>query len=126
MVNSKLSTSSSFSSCHECKKHATIGQKVAEFVCNACLFCVCCPLSIFWCCLKLPCKIGWRSAKRARQESCCGSSKKVFATYSSFSDIDSDTQTGKVCKTSRSMTCAETTNHRTRSSPFRACALFYK
>lgn len=121
MVNSKLSSSSSFSASHQCNKHPKSGKKVAEFVCNTCLFCVCCPLSILWCCLKLPCKIGWRSAKRAGQETCCGSSKKVFAMYSSFSDIDSDTQTGKVSKTSRKLTSAERVNHRTRRFPFRSC-----
>lgn len=121
MVNSKVSSSSSLSCSLECKKHATYGKKIAEFVCNTCLLSVCCPLSIFWCCLKLPCKIGWLSAKRARQEVCCGSSKKVFAMYSSFSDIDSDTQTGKVSKTCRNLTCAEPLNHRNKS--FHFCAL---
>ncbi|OAY59228.1 hypothetical protein MANES_01G015000v8 [Manihot esculenta] len=65
--------------------------KVVEFTCSACLFCVCCPLCIACCCIKLPCKICWKAAKFAcrNYRICCGSKKKVYASYSSFSDIDS-------------------------------------
>ncbi|KAL5748855.1 hypothetical protein ACOSP7_025898 [Xanthoceras sorbifolium] len=62
-------------------------EKVIEFACSACLLCVFCPLSIVWCCIKLPCKLAYRAA---RHRTCCGSEKRVFAAYSSFSDIDSD------------------------------------
>ncbi|KAJ6293590.1 hypothetical protein OIU76_021776 [Salix suchowensis] len=66
--------------------------KAVEFACSACLFCVFCPLSIVWCCIKLPCKIGCRAAGQARKRfpRCChcGSEKKFYSSYSSFSDMD--------------------------------------
>ncbi|KAK6249704.1 hypothetical protein SCA6_003709 [Theobroma cacao] len=39
---------------------------------------------------KMPCKIGWRTARYAINWACCGSDKRVFVEYSSFSDIDLD------------------------------------
>ncbi|PON38945.1 hypothetical protein PanWU01x14_308600 [Parasponia andersonii] len=64
--------------------------KATEFLCSACLLCVCCPLAILWCCIKLPCKLGWQAAKQAIHRACCGSEKRIVAAYSSFSDIDLD------------------------------------
>ncbi|POO01898.1 hypothetical protein TorRG33x02_021900 [Trema orientale] len=64
--------------------------KATEFLCSACLLCVCCPLAILWCCIKLPCKLGWQAAKQASHRACCGSETRIVAAYSSFSDIDSD------------------------------------
>ncbi|XWS60917.1 hypothetical protein CRYUN_Cryun07bG0079600 [Craigia yunnanensis] len=61
-----------------------------EFACSACFFCIFCPLSIVWCCTKLPCKIGWRTARYAINWACCRPDKRVSAEYSSFSDIDLD------------------------------------
>ncbi|KAF3438596.1 hypothetical protein FNV43_RR21359 [Rhamnella rubrinervis] len=73
------------------KRNPNCCDKVTEFLCSACLLCICCPLCIVWCCIKVPCKIGWRAAKHAKNWSCCASSeKKIYAAYSSFSDIDSD------------------------------------
>ncbi|KAK2998947.1 hypothetical protein RJ639_024180 [Escallonia herrerae] len=70
--------------------------KVAEFVCGACLLCVCCPLAILWRVVKAPCKIGWRIVQRAKRSdacSCCGSEKMDLEGYSSFSDIASEVET---------------------------------
>ncbi|KAJ4826521.1 hypothetical protein Tsubulata_023963 [Turnera subulata] len=83
-------------SCPKGKEDPTCCYKAAEFGCSACLFCVSCPLCIAWCCIKLPCKIGLKAAGRAKHWICCGSEKKVFAEYSSFSDIDSDIASGRV------------------------------
>lgn len=77
-------------SCSAAFKNSRFCGKVAEFACSACLFCVCCPLSFACCCIKLPCKIGWRATQRAVQWAACASKKRIFAAYSSFSDIDSD------------------------------------
>ena len=69
----------------------------SEVVFNVCCLCVYCPLCILWCCIKLPCAIGWRAIQKAGRHlggcSGCGRSlsMKIKATdYSSFSDIDSD------------------------------------
>lgn len=74
---------SSSSSC-SLKQRSKCGHQVMEFTCSACVLCICCPLAIVWCCIKLPCKIGWRASRHM----CCRS-KRIFA-YSSFSDIDFD------------------------------------
>uniref|UniRef100_A0A5B7BLL7 Uncharacterized protein n=1 Tax=Davidia involucrata TaxID=16924 RepID=A0A5B7BLL7_DAVIN len=66
--------------------------KATEFICSACMLCVSCPLTIVWCCIKLPCKIGWRMAQHAKHRACCASQKKICAAYSSFSDIGFDIQ----------------------------------
>nr|XP_011466934.1 PREDICTED: uncharacterized protein LOC105352219 [Fragaria vesca subsp. vesca] len=68
--------------------------KATEFLCSACLLCISCPLTVFWCCIKLPCKVGWHAAKHARK-TVCGSGKRVYASYSSFSDVDLNILPGK-------------------------------
>ncbi|KAJ6868502.1 hypothetical protein NC651_033547 [Populus alba x Populus x berolinensis] len=71
------------------RKDSKCHHEAVEFACSSCLFCVSCPLSIVWCCIMLPCKIGCKAAGQARKRfTCCrhcGSEKKI---YSSFSDID--------------------------------------
>lgn len=69
----------------------------SEVAFNVCCLCVYCPLCILWCCIKLPCAIGWRAIQKAGRHlsgcSGCGRSlsmKIKAADYSSFSDIDSD------------------------------------
>ncbi|KAF8093929.1 hypothetical protein N665_0374s0021 [Sinapis alba] len=69
----------------------------SEVAFNVCCLCVCCPLCILWCCIKLPCVIGWRAILKAGRHfsgcSGCGRSLSLRikdADYSSFSDIDSD------------------------------------
>ncbi|KAJ6759816.1 hypothetical protein OIU79_024805 [Salix purpurea] len=88
-ARSCTSTSSCFFSG---RKDSKCHHKAVEFACSACLFCVFCPLSIVWCCIKLPCKIGCRAAGQARKRfpRCChcGSEKKFNSSYSSFSDMD--------------------------------------
>lgn len=69
---------------------STCGHRVTEFLCSCCLLCICCPLAVVWCCIKLPCKLGWRAARHAKHWASCRSQKKIFAVYSSFSDNDSD------------------------------------
>lgn len=69
-----------------------------EFACSACLLCLSCPLSVAWCCIKMPCKIAWRATIRAKKnwDCCCGSEKRIFAAdYSSFSDIEPDSLPSK-------------------------------
>ncbi|KAL6319299.1 hypothetical protein AAG906_013973 [Vitis piasezkii] len=63
--------------------------KALELACSACILCVSCPLSIVWCCIKLPCTIAWRAAKRVSHGACFSSEKRILSAYSSFSDIDS-------------------------------------
>ena len=75
--------------------------KATEFVCSACLLCVACPLAIFWCCVELPCKLGWRATRRAVSWACYGLEPRVVAAdYSSFSDIDLDSLP-TTCKVNR-------------------------
>lgn len=93
--NSTSCSCSSFGSSKCC-------DKTTECLCSACLLCVCCPLAVVWGCFKLPCKIGWRAAKHAKQWTCCASGTKGSAEYSSFSDIDSDFQP------SSTRTCSKT------------------
>ncbi|CAN1151649.1 hypothetical protein LINPERPRIM_LOCUS28475 [Linum perenne] len=69
--------------------------KAAEYGCSCCLCCVCCPLSVVWCCVKLPCKVGIRAAQAAKRQltsgsSCCWScgKKKPYYYSSSFSDLE--------------------------------------
>ncbi|KAG6672932.1 hypothetical protein I3842_16G083700 [Carya illinoinensis] len=77
--------------CSSCRhQDSQCCDKTTECLCSACLLCVCCPLAVVWGCVKLPCKIGWHAAKRAKHWACCGSDTRDFASYSSFSDIDSD------------------------------------
>ncbi|KAG7944671.1 hypothetical protein I3843_15G114600 [Carya illinoinensis] len=64
-----------------------------QCICSACLLCFCCPLAVLWGCIKLPCKIAWHAVKHIPKHwACCGSKTMDFGGYSSFSDIDSDTQ----------------------------------
>ena len=79
-----------YTSCCGSKMISNCRDKVTEFICRACLLCICCPLSIVCCCIKLPCKIGWHAAKHAKNWACCVPDKKIYAAYSSFSDIESD------------------------------------
>ncbi|CAF2106080.1 unnamed protein product [Brassica napus] len=83
----------------------------SEVAFNVCCLCVYCPLCILWCCIKLPCTIGWRAILKTGRHlrhykktlrilrekivgiSGCGRSLSLRikdADYSSFSDIDSD------------------------------------
>ncbi|KAJ7970341.1 Phospholipid scramblase [Quillaja saponaria] len=62
--------------------------KLIEFSCSTCLLCVCCPLALVWSCIKQPCKFCQQAMKHAGNWACCRARNKVFATYSSFSDID--------------------------------------
>ncbi|CAN1840084.1 hypothetical protein LINPERHAP1_LOCUS35957 [Linum perenne] len=71
--------------------------KVAEYGCSLCLCCVSCPLSMVWCCVKMPCKMGIRAAQAAKRQimssggsSSSSSSGSCWSAYysSSFSDID--------------------------------------
>nr|XP_023927456.1 uncharacterized protein LOC112038835 isoform X1 [Quercus suber]XP_023927457.1 uncharacterized protein LOC112038835 isoform X2 [Quercus suber] len=94
--NSTSCSCSSFASSQCC-------DKTTECLCSACLLCVCCPLAVVWGCFKLPCKIGWRAAKHAKQWTCCGSGMKGFAEYSSFSDNDSDFQPSSTRTCSKSV-----------------------
>ncbi|KAB1212495.1 hypothetical protein CJ030_MR5G001029 [Morella rubra] len=87
----KKETSASESSSCSCScGDSKCCHKTTECLCSACLLCVCCPLSVVWVCVRLPCKLGWRAAKHAKRWVCCGSEMRDFAAYSSFSDDDSD------------------------------------
>ncbi|EOY21105.1 Uncharacterized protein TCM_012439 [Theobroma cacao] len=87
----KASSGAYCSSCGSSKEHnSRCHESLIEFACSACFFCIFCPLSIVWCCAQMPCKIGWRTARYAINWACCGSDKRVFVEYSSFSDIDLD------------------------------------
>ncbi|XAR62783.1 hypothetical protein NMG60_11017658 [Bertholletia excelsa] len=70
-----------------------------EIICSVCLLCICCPLATAWRAMKLPCKVVRCSVRFVKHRACCMSEERVFAVYSSFSDIDSDTQMGKEEKT---------------------------
>lgn len=78
------------------KRNSNCCHKATEFLCSACLLCILCPLTIVWRCIKLPCKIGWHAAKLAKKQVCCISEKKIYAAYSSFSDMDYDSLPAKV------------------------------
>lgn len=71
-------------------------EKLIEFLCSSCLLCVCCPLAAICCCIKLPCRI----CRGVWQWACYGSKNRIFADYSSFSDIDSDVTSGNKVKPS--------------------------
>ncbi|KAK8692674.1 hypothetical protein V6N13_070281 [Hibiscus sabdariffa] len=85
---SKASFSSSSSSFRVSSKEnkSKCRDRIIELACSACCFCIFCPLSVVWCCAKLPCKF----ARNVIKWACCRSDKKVIAEYSSFSDIDPD------------------------------------
>lgn len=82
-------SSPSATSCSCSSRASKCCDKATEYLCSACLLCVCCPLALVWGCFKVPCRLGWHAAKRARRRACCGSEMKDFAAYSSFSDSDS-------------------------------------
>jgi hypothetical protein len=88
-MEARSCTSTSSSCFFPGRKDSKCHHEAIEFACSTCLFCVSCPLSIVWCCIMLPCKIGCKAAGQARKRlTCCrhcGSEKKI---YSSFSDID--------------------------------------
>ncbi|KAG9450471.1 hypothetical protein H6P81_010436 [Aristolochia fimbriata] len=61
---------------------------VAECAASTCVLCVCCPLAIVWCCIKVPCKIGRCAARRLITCSCRRPGYGVVEDYYSFSDLD--------------------------------------
>jgi hypothetical protein len=70
-------------------------EKLVEYFCSCCMLCVCCPLATVCCCLMLPCRV----FKKVLRWACCfGSKNRIFADYSSFSDIDQDVAFDKVIK----------------------------
>ncbi|KAM1026500.1 hypothetical protein ACFX2J_039300 [Malus domestica] len=84
---------SSYTSSHGRK--AKWSEKATQFLCNACLLCICCPLTVVWCCIKVLCKVGSHAAQHVRRCACGSAGKRVYASYSSFSDIDLDSLPGK-------------------------------
>ncbi|KAL1141073.1 hypothetical protein V6Z11_A11G002900 [Gossypium hirsutum] len=84
----KASFSSSSSSSPQVSSKSKCSESLVEFCCSACFFCIFCPLSVVWCCAKLPCKVAGYVIKWACNY--CKTDNKVFAEYSSFSDIDLD------------------------------------
>ena len=89
---SSPSSSSNFPSSFGEKQKCS--HKAIEFACSACL-CVCCPIIALWWCVKVPFRIGRCLVRKGKYKSCCGTNKRVFAVYSSFSDSDSDLHTMK-------------------------------
>ncbi|GAA0164760.1 hypothetical protein LIER_20316 [Lithospermum erythrorhizon] len=74
---------------HPLNEQITCSHRLTESACNVCILCVCCPLSLAWSCIKVPCKIGKRLVWRAKRGACCGwGEKKKIVSYSSFSDLD--------------------------------------
>ncbi|KAM7253618.1 hypothetical protein ACFE04_021772 [Oxalis oulophora] len=72
-------------------RNAKLKHKAIEYGCSVVLLCICCPISILCCCIKLPSKICLRGTVCAKKACCGGSSdKKIYAGYSSFSDIEFD------------------------------------
>lgn len=69
-------------------------EKLVEYFCSCCLLCVCCPLATVCCFLMLPCRVFQKTLRWACY--CFGSKNRIFADYSSFSDIDEDVAFGKV------------------------------
>lgn len=69
-------------------------EKMTEFLCSCCFLCVCCPLATVSCLIKQPCRICQQAMRRAWRWACYGTKNKVYADYSSFSDIDSDVTYG--------------------------------
>lgn len=69
-------------------------EKLVEYFCSCCLLCVCCPVATVFCCLMLPCRVFHKALRWACY--CFRSKNRIFADYSSFSDIDQDVVLGKV------------------------------
>ncbi|CAN0876985.1 hypothetical protein LINGRAHAP2_LOCUS11611 [Linum grandiflorum] len=96
----KKKTSSASASAEESASSSSSGAaspsctcgKAAEYGCSCCLCCVYCPLSVVWCCVKLPCKVGIRAAQAAKRHSgscwSCGRKKPPYYYSSSFSDLE--------------------------------------
>ncbi|XP_008792883.1 uncharacterized protein LOC103709362 [Phoenix dactylifera] len=70
----------------------------AECAAASCVLCLCCPLSVLWCCVKLPLKLAFQAARRLSHSSACcrggggggGPGHRLASSSSSFSDIDFD------------------------------------
>lgn len=84
--------SSSYSIYTDEIRQPTCGQKTAECGVNGCLLCVACPLSIAWCFVVFPFKLGkaaiknvWYNQKRCF---CGGGAHKILPDYSSSSDLE--------------------------------------
>ncbi|KAG6675758.1 hypothetical protein I3842_15G119800 [Carya illinoinensis] len=93
MVTRRWASKPSPCSSSSSSKYYKLRDKTTECICSACLLCFCCPLAVLWGCIKLPCKIAWHAVKHIPKHwACCGSNTMDFGGYSSFSDIDSDTQ----------------------------------
>ncbi|CAL1403926.1 unnamed protein product [Linum trigynum] len=99
----KAATKAVKRSSHKAKTAASASRgkaAAAEYGCSCCLCCVSCPLSVIWCCFKLPCEAGIKAARSAKRQimstsgggSCwsCGKKRYPSGPYysSSFSDID--------------------------------------
>ncbi|KAE9610548.1 hypothetical protein Lalb_Chr07g0187771 [Lupinus albus] len=69
-------------------------ENLVEFLCSCCMLCVCCPLSVICCSIKVPFRICEKAMRGAWNWTCYGSKSRVFAEYSSFSDIDLDVTSG--------------------------------
>lgn len=69
--------------------------KATESLCSGCLLCILCPLTVVWCCINLPFKVGWHAAQHARHWACGSEKKTVYASDSTSSDIDLDNLPGK-------------------------------
>jgi len=86
-----IATSSSVSYSDEIRQ-PTCGQKTAECGVNGCLLCVGCPLSIAWCFVVFPFKLGKAAIKNVwhNQKCCCfgGAAHKILPDYSSSSDLE--------------------------------------
>ncbi|PKI60022.1 hypothetical protein CRG98_019610 [Punica granatum] len=94
-----MEASSSLASCSSRfllkEKTPKCSYRAIETLCTTCLCCVSCPLAIVCGFIKAPCKIGKCAAKKVRARACCGS-KRIYAGYSSFSDIDSDSLSARL------------------------------
>lgn len=99
---SSPSSSSNFPSSFGEKQKCS--HKAIEFACSACL-CVCCPIIALWWCVKVPFRIGRCLVRKGMYKSCCGTNKRVFAVYSSFSDSDSDSDLHTAKQGSRKHCC---------------------
>ncbi|RWW62671.1 hypothetical protein BHE74_00030191 [Ensete ventricosum] len=64
----------------------------AECAVGACGLCVCCPLMLLWCCVKLPFVAAWRTGRGTYRlcHRCCRGGRRGHVVSSSFSDNDFD------------------------------------
>ncbi|KAF9625803.1 hypothetical protein IFM89_027135 [Coptis chinensis] len=90
----KVSSSSSHCSSHSSVKKTYQTEccyQATECGISVCALCICCPLTILWCCVKFPCKVAWQIGKRLMDSNCCRSdSMRVISASTSFSDTGSD------------------------------------